>query len=32
MDEMDAFNQTYEIREKIGEGSGGIVYLAYHKR
>ena len=29
---MDAFKQTYEIREKIGEGSGGIVYLAYHKR
>lgn len=29
---MDYFNQTYEIRSKIGEGTGGVVYLAYHKR
>ena len=27
-----SFSETYEILGKLGEGSGGIVYKAYHKR
>ncbi len=29
---MTQFSDTYEILGKLGEGSGGIVYKAYHKR
>ena len=29
---LDKFSDTYEILGKLGEGSGGIVYKAYHKR
>ena len=25
-------SDTYQIIRKLGEGGGGIVYLAYHKR
>ena len=32
MGEFDKFSDTYEILGKLGEGSGGIVYKAYHKR
>lgn len=28
----ESFSETYEILGKLGEGSGGIVYKAYHKR
>ena len=28
----ELLSDTYIIREKLGEGSGGIVYRAYHKR
>ena len=28
----EVLSDTYIIREKLGEGSGGIVYRAYHKR
>lgn len=29
---MDLISDTYELLEKLNEGSGGIVYRAYHKR
>ena len=29
---MEKFSDTYEIIGKLGEGSGGIVYKAIHKR
>ena len=29
---LDKFSDTYEVLGKLGEGSGGIVYKAYHKR
>lgn len=29
---MDDFSSTYKIIRKLGEGGGGIVYLAYHTR
>lgn len=32
MSELGQFADTYEIWGKLGEGSGGIVYKAYHKR
>lgn len=32
MSVAEQFSDTYIIREKLGEGSGGIVYRAYHKR
>ena len=25
-------NDTYVIRERIGSGGGGVIYLAYHRR
>ena len=28
----ESFSETYEILGKIGEGAGGIIYKAYHKR
>lgn len=28
----DTLSDTYELREQIGEGSGGIIYKAYHRR
>lgn len=32
MGAYENFLDTYEIKEKLGEGTGGIVYRAYHKR
>ena len=32
MSDMRDISDTYQILGKIGEGSGGIVYKAYHKR
>lgn len=32
MDGFDKISGTYEILGKLGEGSGGIIYKAYHKR
>ena len=32
MNRFEEFSSTYQILEKLGEGSGGVVYLAYHKR
>ncbi|MEE1086121.1 MAG: protein kinase [Schaedlerella sp.] len=32
MSGLEQFSETYEIRERLGEGSGGVVYRAYHKR
>lgn len=29
---VEKFSDTYEIIGKLGEGSGGIVYKAIHKR
>ena len=29
---VEKFSDTYEIIGKVGEGSGGIVYKAIHKR
>lgn len=32
MDELGFFEDTYQILGKLGEGAGGTVYKAYHKR
>ena len=32
MNRFEEFSSTYQILEKLGEGSGGVVYLAYHNR
>lgn len=32
MNRFEEFSNTYQILEKLGEGSGGVVYLAYHRR
>lgn len=32
MDRTERLSDTYDILCRLGEGSGGIVYKAYHKR
>ncbi|MCB7303952.1 protein kinase [Bariatricus massiliensis] len=32
MEGMKSISDTYEVLGKLGEGSGGVIYKAYHKR